>query len=262
MDRNQMIKQLETIKSKLLLTISEYDYINLKEATALRIEYTKKIGQFECRQFELFLQFEELKRKIEMIQAALNKGAKPDITEINTEVANTLQEFYEKLSGMRKCVIEFISFESGVPTSGSDRSEIKHLYREITKVLHPDVADSEKFDSSLWQRAMDAYMRNDLEDLRVISDIVSESENSNYDDLSEDNLIEKIERLELAIKRYELLIEEIKTKFPFIEEEHLKNDAWVRAKQAELKNNISEYEKAVEMLVEILNEKIIEAEEE
>lgn len=176
-------------------------------------------------------------------------------------MARILQEFYERLDGMRKCVVEFISFQSGTSTSGSDRAEIKALYRKITKVLHPDVAEPGKFDEGLWQRAMDAYKRNDLEDLKVIADIVGEPEESDFDNISDDDLAEKLERMELAVKRYEMLSEEIKKKFPFIEEENLKNDAWVRAKQEELEKSIAEYEKAVEILEELVEDKIIEAEE-
>jgi len=253
MGKEELIEKIKSLRAKLQLAVSEYDDVDLKEATAIRIEYTEKIGQYECQQFELYLQFEELKRKIEMIQARINRGEEVDIVAIDNEIADILASHYEKLNGMRLNVSEMVSFQNGSEVDIVERTEIKRIYRKLMKILHPDVLDPALgFDAELWEKAQSAYKRNDIDTLRMIDDIVGDTENTPLESREESELIDMVSRIELAISRYQMKLGEIKKKFPFTEVQHLKNDAWVRARQGEIKKSIEEYQKSIVFLAVIL----------
>ncbi|MCQ2512745.1 MAG: hypothetical protein MJ092_05085 [Lachnospiraceae bacterium] len=249
MNKEELVENVRQLRSRLQLAISEYDDAELKEATGLRIEYTEKVGQFECAQFELYLQYEEINRKIEMVQARINRGEKIDMDAINFEVANILEKYYTKLNGMRDNVEEMLGYRFGAFVKIDNRAEIKSIYRKLMKILHPDVAGPKMdFDPELWKRVQTAYKENDLETLRMINDIVGEATGENLESMEETELLDMQERMELAIKRYQIKLQDLKRRFPFTEAEHLKNDAWVRARQAELKKSIEEYKQAVVFL--------------
>ena len=254
MGKEELIEKVKNLRAKLQLAVSEYDDVELKEATAIRIEYTEKMGQYECRQYELYLQFEELKKKIEMVQAKINRGEEVDMIAIDNEVAAILVSYYDKLNGMRLNVTEMDNYHNGSEIDIEVRAEIKRLYRKLMKMLHPDVIDPALgFDSDLWEKAQNAYKRNDIETLKMIDDIVGDTVNTPLESKEESELIDMASRIELAIARYHMKLGEIKKKFPFTETEHLKNDAWVRARQAEIKKSIDEYQKSVIFMVAVLN---------
>lgn len=254
MGKEELIEKIRNLRAKLQLSVSEYDDVELKEATAIRIEYTEKIGQYECKQYELYLQFEELKRKAEMIQAKINRGEEIDMVAIDNEVADILASYYEKLNGMRLNVSEMENYQNGSEVDVDVRAEIKRIYRKLMKILHPDVIDPELgFDPDLWEKAQSAYKRNDIDTLKMIDDIVGDTVSTPLEEKEESELIDMISRIELAISRYQMKIVEIKKKFPFTETEHLKNDAWVRARQAEIKKSIDEYQKSIVFMAALLN---------
>lgn len=255
-----MIEKVRSLRARLQLAISEYDDAELKEATGIRVEYTEKIGQYECNRFELYLQYEELKRKIEMVQARINRGEEINMDDINKEVAYILTSYYDKLNGMREDVAEMEGYRSGAEIGVERRSEIKRIYRKLMKILHPDSDPELGFDPDLWKKAQDAYKRNDLVTLQMIEDIVGETVNTPLEDKEEEELIDMASRIESAIEKYRIKLVEIKKKFPFTEVEHLKNDAWVRARQSEIMKSIEEYKKSISFMVVLLNGLLIKEE--
>lgn len=249
MDREQLIEQVRKACAKLQLIITEYDDVKLREATGIRVEYTEKIGQYECKQYELYLHFEEIKHKIEMVQARINRGEPIDMDEINCQVADILEAYYDKLNGMRVQVLEMNGFQYGIVVDIADRAKIKQIYRKLMKMLHPDVCDVNlDFDPELWEKAQDAYKRNDLDTLLMIKDIVGETVSTPLEERESLELEEMLGRMDLAIARYKNKLEEIRKTFPFTEQEHLKNDTWVRGRQEELKKSIQEYEQSIAFL--------------
>lgn len=254
MTREELIQRVRTLRARLQLAVSEYDDVELKEATSIRIEYTEKIGQYECKQYEAYLQFEELKHKIEMVQARINRGEEIDMVAIDNEVADVLTAYYDKLNGMRQNVAEMNGYQNGAVVDVDVRSEIKQIYRKLMKILHPDVLDLELgFEPELWTKAQDAYKRNDIATLKMIDDMVGDTVGTPLEEREESELIDMISRMEMAVERYQMKLGEIRRKFPFTEVEHLKNDAWVRARQAELEKSIEEYQKAIVFLMAALN---------
>lgn len=254
MGKEELIEKVRNLKARLQLAVSEYDDVELKEATAIRIEYTEKIGQYECQQYELYLQFEELRHKVEMVQARINRGEEVDIVAIDKEVADILTSYYEKLNGMRQDVDEMDRYHSGPEIDVDERAELKRIYRKLMKILHPDVIDPKLgFDPDLWEKAQSAYKRNDVDALRMIEDIVGDTVSTPLESKDESELIDMASRIELAIARYQMKLDEIRKKFPFTETEHLNNDAWVRARQAEIKKSIEEYQKSIAFMVLVLN---------
>lgn len=254
MAKVELIEKVKNLRAKLQLAVSEYDDVELKEATGIRIEYTEKIGQYECQQYELYLQIEELKKKVEMVQAKINRGEEVDMVAIDKEVADILASYYEKLNGMRLNVAEMDNYHNGLEVDVEERAEIKRIYRKLMKILHPDVIDPELgFDSELWEKAQSAYKRNDIDTLKMIDDIVGDTVNTPLESKEESELIDMVSRIELAIARYQMKLGEIKKKFPFTEVDHLKNDAWVRARQDELKKSIEEYQKSIVFMMAVLN---------
>ena len=93
MEKEELIEVIRKLRSKLHFVIYEYEKVELKEATSIRIDYTEKIGQYECENYELYLYLEEIKYKIQRVQAHLNRGEKIDMEAIEEEVADIMKNY-------------------------------------------------------------------------------------------------------------------------------------------------------------------------
>lgn len=103
--------------------------------------------------------------------------------------------------------------------------EIKKLYRNIVKRLHPDLnPTTSKAENRLFFNAVEAYKQGDLKTLQIIFQIVETGRNDEDVSSSFITLNKEIERVQALVSQLEEEIEQIKTKPPYIWKIYLEDE--------------------------------------
>ena len=175
------LDKLESLKTELAGLIAERDKLENTVSKNLEAIYATKIGINEYKLFESECEIARLKRKIELFQAKLNHGEKPDILEIESKLDEEYKKWEKEMSKMLKD-IENSRKRLGSLMSDKDSKELQSNYRFLVKKLHPDVnLEQTERTKLLWNRTMEAYARNDLEELKAIKLLIDEIDDSDID---------------------------------------------------------------------------------
>ena len=250
-----LIQQLETELSEL---VYDRDKLLYHICPKLQAEYMLSIGKLEYAVFEYQCKILRIKRKIDIIQAFLNREQSYNITEIEKQLDKEYREYTEKLLEKQK-EIESARLKNssyGKPLTDEEASELKKLYTLIVKKLHPDInPDTTEEQHAQFVDAVNAYKNANLSELRIIyllleKTSVTETVNS----------MDKLKtRKELLINEKEYLLNEIqniKEKFPYTVKDLLQNEVELKNKINELSNQLTEYQEQYNIIENRLKDMI------
>ena len=222
--------------------------------------YYARIGEFKIellhRQAEIFA----AKRKLEMMQAAINRNEEISMPYIGLMVEMEMQEQLKKLKDEVANLHKAKNLLAHLDTA--ERSnELRKIFREMAKQLHPDInpglGDGAK---NLWNAAMLAYDTGDLESLRALRLLVTDVTNKVEEFADQNTLPAQINLLKQGISRLLNEIKNIRNEFPFVFEEQLNNQEWISEQQAILKKETEAaveqklyYEKTIALLIQSLD---------
>lgn len=122
--------------------------------------------------------------------------------------------------------------------------ELRKLYRELAKQLHPDVNNNLTQEQiQLWHLVKEAYENGDLEKLKAMK-LVYEKELSATSQavkaLTPEELTLRLQVLKEGIKVLQEQILHIKSQFPFTVEQQIKDEEWVAAETAKLQEELKQ----------------------
>ena len=144
--------------------------------------------------------------------------------------------------------------------------ELKRLYRQIVKKLHPDInPNATEEEKRLLDEAIKAYADGDLERIREISEMLDEGGyGERFEDTEEGiaGLKRLLERLREQKEKLEAGIRDIMNSFPYNVRDFLEDEDAVRAKQDELKKKIESCKRILvklEQKVELLSKELKKA---
>jgi len=116
---------------------------------------------------QLQLRIKALKRKIELIQAAINTQQQYNVDEIEFIVAQELAHAEEKIMQQTGVINAAKNLLSNLDTPQRS-AEIKALLKQFAKQLHPDINPDLTIEQmELWLKIKDAYKYGDLEQLKA-----------------------------------------------------------------------------------------------
>lgn len=269
--------EIMRLRSEVLDLTAERDRLKYRVCPAILADYNRRIGQLELEIMEAVLRVRKLRRMIEVLQAARNRGEDPDYEEAvrtaDSEYRAYEQEVHEKAEEYRNASAgrtygqadsdgnqdtengEEEDQQGADKYDREDKEELGALYRRIMKELHPDVnPDITPEELDLLHQAMEAYKNGDIETLRKIAAILDGRS-------IEDKVIEEIDQLrrirdDLAFLKESLLaeIEDIKTSFPYTLKDFLNNKEAVRKKQEELRETLARWQEQEKVLQERLDQ--------
>lgn len=277
-------KEVMAIKYALLVVLEKRDKLLYVEEPALREEYMQKIGVYEEQVLKAELEVNLTEKKKQLIQTAINRREPVDLEAIEKQLEEERKEQLGQLNQSYKRD----SLQSSL--SQEEKNELHNLYKEIIKDFHPEVhKELTEFQKQLYERALAAYHKQQLEELRLVHEMLYAKDASKLtletpittevkegetleivEQLMEDyslaaEVFECFEQLEedgvlLSVKQqYEareqeiwVEIENIQSRFPFIAKETLQNDEMTKAY---LKTLESRMNSCSESLME-LNEQI------
>ena len=173
-----------------------------KEAFFWYEEYIRVFGKYLVDVFEAKVECVRVKKLIALAQAEVNRGLTPDMNEISSRVREQMLSYYNELESLIK---EHEDSKKAQRISAHEAVAIKKLYREIAKLIHPDLNPEPAKDEALqdlWNRVVIAYKCNhlvELEELRVLVNKVLEDKGIDVSKAVIPNIQEKILELEEKI---------------------------------------------------------------
>jgi hypothetical protein len=249
----ELMNQILKLKNELSQLLLERDELVYHICVNIESEYMLKIGVHEYKLLMLQYDILKIKRKIELIQAKINRQEAFSLALIEQQIEYEFTEYIENLNERMKKINDALKRREGDRLSTEDTAELKRLYRQIVKKLHPDLNPNYTLQQKeLFLNATSAYKNGDLEALQAISLLVDSSE----DDFSFMSGVEEMyyRKSQLEEKKEALNkdIEKIKSSFPYNQRELLSNEKLVTEKVNQLMTLIEENEEIYKKLEERL----------
>lgn len=236
------IQQLHTQLSMLIL---EHDQLLYKECKNIETFYLMHLGGLEYKAYDLQCQVLRAKRKITLVQAKINRQEPIDLEEIEKRLDLELEQYQKTLNERIDKINRALERSKSLYIlSDKDHKELKKLYRQIVKTLHPDLHPNlTESQLTLFHRATEAYARGDLEAIRLISEMISEPSLPPYnDDDSLTLLRQEKERLEDILKKTAAKIAKIKSEYPYTLKKLISTPERIKEEKEKLQGIIADFQ--------------------
>jgi hypothetical protein len=245
MEQTQQTKQQQfaIVKAAYIKILNDKDVMLNWGRPNLEALYISKIGYLQINKLQIELRIKALKRKIEMVVASINKQEPVDLINIELQIALELAKAEQDIL-VASSDLENANYLLTHLASPTHSNELKELYKQLAKQLHPDVnpnlTDQQR---NLWHIVQDAYKSGDLEKLRsipiVYEDILTDIDNT-FHQLSDEELSIKIKVLTEGIKVLEAEILEINKQFPFNMKEQILDDEWISSEKESIQSELNQ----------------------
>lgn len=243
MAKEELLSRFDILRIEYIKLLNDKDVLLQWGGPQLEALYATKIGIHQVHRLQIQLHIQALKRKLEMVRSAIARNLPVNLQEIELVVAQELQEAEKALMN------QVMEVEKGkqllTNLESPERSaELRQLFRQMAKHLHPDVNYSLTEEQvKLWHLAKEAYQRGDVEKLRALK-LVYEKELMKAEDalsrLTEEDLKLRLSVLAEGIKLLNKEIAKIKNSFPFDMEEKIRDDEWVKEEVEKIEAEIKE----------------------
>lgn len=231
---NRALRQeIAELRKQFTDLFAQKEHMISHEKDVLYTHYLNEVGKDLYTLLCLRTEVAALKMKMQLAQAYVNRGEKPNMTQIQKEVDEKLADYYEQIANQAAQLeaakqIQFCTDE--------DSQELKQLYYMLVKRLHPDLHPNQtERDADLFLKVQTAYktanlavMREivlalelkDIEKIEVVTTISVLNEQKNF--------------LQQQIAKIQEQIEYLNAEFPFNFKENLANLEWI--KEEKVKN--------------------------
>lgn len=155
-------------KCALLAVYEQRDKMAYIERPQLEQEYMEKIGNYEQTVIKEELECELLRKKQNMVQAAINRREPIDEAAIDAELEEERQKMLEEVGEG--------TGHFGVCTD-EEREELQKLYHRIVKDFHPQThPELTAVHKQLFKKAQEAYRHSNLAALQLIYEMLTGTE--------------------------------------------------------------------------------------
>ncbi len=243
-------EKIEKLKLEISMLILEKDNLFLVECKNIETEYLLKFGELEYKIHKLQCDISRVNRKIQLIQIKKNRQElinKKTLEDIEIILDKEFEEYLQKLSELIEQMRLAVARNSCEKLSQDDIKELKKLYREIVKKIHPDVnSNITEGHLLLFQQAVNAYESGDLDQLRIISFLVSEEDNIELEFNTNTTLEKEKERLENIVIDINNRINLIKKSIPYIWRDIVTNEVKTKERKQELELQVVQLSEMLE----------------
>lgn len=241
---DDLIKSFNCDQDRYEYLLFERDHV-LKEADQILTKYKIEFGKQITELFEIKIKCIKAKKTIAHYQKALAGDGQVNVSKLEQQLAREMQVYSDQLKAM---LAENEALKNCVQLTPHESKRIKELYYVLAKKIHPDLNPSLADDpviADLWAQIQTAYIHNDVKKLAEltvqVNKVLKDLDMQGFTDLEIPDIKEKIEELEEEIHR-------IKNSAPYTFIEFFKDDASIKAKHDEIKEQIDNYTKYLEQL--------------
>jgi hypothetical protein len=233
-----LLASVYELEDELAELVHERDKLLFHICPKIKTEYMLKIGKLEYAVFDYQCRILRIKRKIELIQAFINRGEPYDILEIEKQLDREYLDFTGCLLEKQKeiDIARMFAAEELEILTEEESAELKRLYIQIVRRLHPDInPDSTEEQHAQFIDAVNAYENADLLEMRIIFLLMEKSARTVLDSrTSMKELCARKEKLFRETNHLLRIIENIKQTFPYSAGELLRNDVKLHERIDEL----------------------------
>ncbi len=229
-----MTEENGLLREELTALLAEaHDLVHTVKPNLLAI-YQTRIGKWELDLLRVRLEYARLKRQVELVQASLNVGEKPDLVAIEGQLELEFLQWQQRLA---EAVGTLEAAEKRLKhlLSPEDSRELKKLYYALVKKLHPDVNPNLTPEQQrLWPRVQEAYEAADIQELRALTLLAEKNAAVAPPPKSLDRLRQNQQTLEKQIHATLKEMEQIQSQPPFTLQATLDDSGWVESRRREL----------------------------
>jgi hypothetical protein len=238
--------EIRGLKQDLAALILEQHELEFHARKNIEAEYMFKIGSLEYKAFELNCKVLRLRRKYELISAAVRSGDLIELSPIDAQLVTEFNKQNEKLSESISRVNAALEHRfSGNMLSEAAAAELRSLYAVLLTKLHPDLHPVRNEETAkLFSAAIEAYRNANLSALKAISvSVEGRKELMDASVGSMDNLLNTKAALQDMIGAMRKTIGAIKSSYPCNQKELLEDDVRVRERAGAIITRITAYRK-------------------
>lgn len=227
-------EECRDLAAELANLVFQHDSLVTELIPALEAEFLTKLGPGRTRVLEIQLENRRLQRRIESIQACLNRGRVPDLERIDQALEEELSAWTEEVARQRRQV-EKARQALVEPMPVAELRQIRSLYRELVKLLHPDLNPVTPERARLWLQVQHAWQQGDAQGLELLADLARRLEGrATWEETSAlDRLTAERDRLKVHVQRVAARLQELKDSFPCDHQERLADPGWVEEQDRE-----------------------------
>ena len=241
-ENQELTKELEQLHLEFLDLFTRHKEMVESDSVFLISVYLEKLGHLQLELLQKQTEAARLKMKMNLVQAAINRNERPDLTAIEKKLNERLKNYYTEIMAQSTAMDEAKKVLSRL-ISEEVTLKLKEIFRLLAKRLHPDLNPNQsEEEKDLFIKVKAAYDLQRLGDLQKILLFLDESRSEKLLLISGDEKKERIEHLKKNIASLKEKIARLKQSFPFSIEALIFDEAYIIQKQAELRAQITAFE--------------------
>lgn len=248
-DLEELKTQVELLRGDLASLFLEIDDLRSHVCWQIEADYRLKLGTLEYELSSENVELQRTRRKIMLIQVAINRQEPIRIEEIDAILNDEFESYQRKLRKEGEKLHEAIHYLHAYELTNYETTKLKKLYFRIVKKLHPDIhPNATAQQKKLLESAVNAYENGDLAAMEnldlILKDLCQEGKN---EEETREQLFEQ--RNQLTLHRQNMIdeIKKIKENYPYAIKDLLQDEEWVSNTRESLAANIKDLKEKREM---------------
>lgn len=170
-----MLRELISLKLSLIPLYETRDRLIYIDAPKMKNAYIEKIGAFEDEVLQKELEAELLREKIRLIRVALNRREQVNVAAIDAMLEEKKNELINQARQSELVTEELPQL------SEKEKTELQLTYRSIITDYHPALnKDLSEIQKTLYEKALIAYQNQNLEELKIVEEMLSMSNGEGF----------------------------------------------------------------------------------
>lgn len=230
-------EQAESLKKDFVELYEKWNYMLIYDEPLLTSLYLIEIGELRFIQFRALTELEILKQRIKLAQAYFNRNELPDWTRIDVTLFDQEKEYAEKIELEAKKQAAAREYLNKEFLNELDAIQLKHVYRQLVKVLHPDLnpiqTDEER---EMFVKVQAAYQLCNLQVLNEL--LLIHGNGQSISTVALPDLSAEVKHLSARLNSLQEKVDRLNLSFPFFLRDKLQDPDWLAAEKESLENMI------------------------